>query len=81
MEDYEGCYSGSTWLKIWNLIHHCRVYEHVAAVAESASNSSLWYNRLGHMSVKGMETLAAKGVLECQKSVDVGRYENYVMSK
>ena len=53
----------------------------VAAVAESASNSSLWHNRLGHMSVKGMKTLAAKGVLEGLKSVDVGRCENYVMSK
>ena len=31
----------------------------IAAVAESASNSSLWHNRLEHMSVKGMKTLAA----------------------
>ena len=27
----------------------------IASVAESASNSSLWHNRLGHMSVKGMK--------------------------
>ena len=53
----------------------------VAAVAESALNSSLWHNRLGHMSVKGMKTLAAKGVLEGLKSVDVGHCENYVMGK
>ena len=53
----------------------------IAVVAESASNSSLWHNRLGHMSVKEMKTLAAKEVLEGLKSVDVGRCENYVMSK
>ena len=53
----------------------------MAAVAESASNSSLWHNRLGHMNVKGMKMLAAKGVLEGLKSVDVGRCENYGMSK
>ena len=50
-------------------------------VAESASNSSLWHNRLGHMSVKGMKMLAAKEVLKGLKSVDVGHYENYIMSK
>ena len=49
--------------------------------AESASNSSLWHNRLGHMSVKGMKMMAAKGVLEGLKSIDVGRCENCVMSK
>ena len=34
----------------------------MVVVAESASNSSLWHNRLGYMSVKGMKMLAAKGV-------------------
>ena len=53
----------------------------IAAVAESASNSSLWHNRLGHMSVKEMKMLAAKGVSEGLKSVDVGRCGNCVMSK
>ena len=33
----------------------------MTAVVESASNSSLWHNRLGHMSVKGMKMLTAKG--------------------
>ena len=33
------------------------------------------------MSAKGMKRLAAKEVLEGLKSVDVGRCENYVMSK
>ena len=81
VEDYEGRYGGSTWHKIWNLIHHCRVYEHIASVAESDSNSSLCHNRLGHMSLKGMKMLASKGVLEGSKSIDVGPCENCVMSK
>ena len=29
----------------------------ITAVAKSASNSSLWHNRLGHMSGKGMKML------------------------
>ena len=53
----------------------------IATVAESVSNSSLWHNRLGHMSMKGMKTLAAKEVLKGLKSVDVGPCENCVMSK
>ena len=53
----------------------------IAAVAESASNSSLRHNRLEHMSAKGMKRLAAKDVLEGLKSVDVGHCENYVRSK
>ena len=32
-------------------------YVNRAVVAESASNSSIWHNRLGHMSVKGMKML------------------------
>ena len=57
----------------------------IAAVAESASNSSLWHNRLGHrlghMSVKEMKMLAAEGVLEGLKSIDMSPCENCVMSK
>ena len=53
----------------------------IDVVAESALNSSLRHNRLEHMSAKGMKRLAAKGVLEGLKSVNVGRCENYVMSK
>ena len=53
----------------------------LAAVDKSASNSSLWNNRLGHMSAKGMKMLAVKGVLEGLKSVDMGSYGSYVMSK
>ena len=52
-----------------------------AVVAESASNSSIWHNRLGHMSVKGMKMSAAEEVLEGLKSVDMSPCENCVMSK
>ena len=53
----------------------------MVVVDESVSNSSLWHNRLGHMSVKGMKMLTTKGVLEGLKSANVGRCENCVMSK
>ena len=53
----------------------------MTAAAESASNSSLWHNRLGHMSVKGMKMLTAKGALEGLKSVDMGLCESCVMGK
>ena len=53
----------------------------MVAVGESASNSSLWHNRFGHMSMKEIKMLAAKEVLEGLKSIDVGRCENSVMSK
>ena len=50
-------------------------------VAEGASGSCLWHNRLGHMSAKGMKMLVPKGALEGRKSVDMGLYESYVMGK
>ena len=53
----------------------------ITVVAESASNSSMWHNRLDHMRVKGMKTLVAKVLLEGLKSVDMSPCENYVMSK
>ena len=33
---------------------------HMAAVAEGASGSCLWHNRLGHMSTKGNEDAGCK---------------------
>ena len=51
----------------------------MAIVAEGASNSCLWHNRLGHMSAKGMKILVAKEALECLKSVDMGLCESCVM--
>ena len=53
----------------------------IVAAAESASNSSLWHNKLGHMSVKVMKMLTAKGALEGLKSVDMGLCESCVISK
>ena len=35
----------------------------MVVVANSALNSSLWDNRLGDISIKGMKMLAVKGVL------------------
>ena len=75
MEDYKGCYCGSTLHKIWNIIQHCRCMN-IEVVAESTLDSSIWHNRLGHMSVKGMKMLAAKRVLEGLKSIDRGHCEN-----
>ena len=35
----------------------------MVVVAEGASGSCLWHNRLGHMSSKGMKMLVLKGAL------------------
>ena len=56
-------------------------YMNMVVVAKSASNSSLWKNRLGHVSFKEMKMLVAKEVLEGLKSVDMSPYENCIMSK
>ena len=51
----------------------------MVVVAEGASGSWLWHNRLGHMSTKGMKMLVTKGALEGLKSVDMGLCESCVM--
>ena len=53
----------------------------MTTIAESASNLSLWHNRLGHMSVKGMKVLTTKEVSEGMKSVDVDPCESCVIDK
>ena len=53
----------------------------MSVVAKSASNSSLWYNRLRHMSVKGMKILIVKRVLEGPNFVDMSFCESCVLSK
>ena len=50
-------------------------------VAEGASDSCMWNNKLGHMSAKGMKMLVAKEALEGLKSVDMGLCESCVMGK
>ena len=51
----------------------------MVVVAEGASDSCLWHNTLGHMSIKGMKMLVEKGALEGLKSVDMGLCERCVM--
>ena len=53
----------------------------MTAVAEGASGSFMWHNRLGHVSTKGMKMLVAKGALEDLKLVDMGLCESFVMGK
>ena len=53
----------------------------MVVVAEGASSSCLWHNRLGHMSAKGMKMLVAKEALEGLKSVDIGLCESCDMGK
>ena len=47
----------------------------------SIEDSQLWHCRLGHMSVKGMKVLAAKGVLPGLKTVEFGLCEDCVLGK
>ena len=63
-----------------NLVHHTGCIN-MTVVAEGASGSCLWHNRLGHMSGKGMKMLVAKGALEGLKSVYIGLCESCVMGK
>ena len=56
-------------------------YINIDTVAEGASGSCLWHNRLGHMSTKGMKMLVAKGGLEGLKSIDMGLCKGCVMGK
>ena len=53
----------------------------MTAVAEGASGSFMWHNRLGHVSTKGMKMLVARGSLEGLKSVDMGLCKSCVMGK
>ena len=53
----------------------------MADVAEGASGSCLWHNKLGHMSTKVMKMLVAKGALEGLKFVDMDLCERCVMVK
>ena len=53
----------------------------VANVAESSCSTSLWHNRLGHMSEKGLKIMATKGSLLGLKSIDMGLCGSCVFGK
>ncbi|KAD7117306.1 hypothetical protein E3N88_04574 [Mikania micrantha] len=53
----------------------------VNAVTPGPSPSDLWHQRLGHMSVKGMKMLAAKGKFPDLKTVETGFCESCVLGK
>ena len=53
----------------------------VAAIATSNDDASLWHNRLGHMSQKGMKELLSKGKLPELKNVYFDMCESCVMRK
>ena len=53
----------------------------VAAVAAGNDDASLWHNRLGHMSQKGMKELLSKGKLPELKNVHFDICESCIMGK
>ena len=53
----------------------------VATVAASNDDASLWYNRLGHMSQKGMKELLSKGKLPELKNIHFDMCESCIMGK
>ena len=53
----------------------------VNVVANEIDLSTLWHQRLGHMSEKGMKLLAFKGKIPEIKNVEVGFYEPCVLGK
>ena len=55
--------------------------EDMVAVIETVNNSTMWHQRLGHMSEKGMKLMAAKGKLSSLKHVDVGACEHCILGK
>ncbi|KAL5129021.1 Retrovirus-related Pol polyprotein from transposon TNT 1-94 [Glycine soja] len=56
-------------------------WKDMVAVTEAVNNSTLWHQRLGHMSEKGMKLMAAKGKLSSLKHVDVGVYQHCIFGK
>ena len=53
----------------------------VAAVAAGNDDASLWHNKLGHMSQKGMKELLSKGKLPELKNVHFDMCESCMMGK
>jgi len=55
--------------------------EDMISVAEVGNNSSLWHQRVGHMSEKGMKLMVSKGKIPNLKHVDVGPCEHCIFGK
>ena len=53
----------------------------MVAVAAGNDDASLWHNRLGHMSKKGMKELLSKGTLSELKNVHFDMCESRIMGK
>ena len=53
----------------------------VNAVDNDIDSSTLWHQRLGHMSEKGMKLLVSKGNIPEMKNVEVGFCEPRVLGK
>ena len=57
------------------------VVEQGEQIAAVDSDTTLWHNRLGHMSEKGMKVLHSKKVLPGLKCVNMDFYESFVYGK
>jgi len=55
--------------------------EDMVTVTEVVNNSTLWHQRLRHMSEKGMNLMAEKGKLSILKHVDVCVCELFATGK
>ena len=55
--------------------------DNVATVAVGNNDASLWHNKLGHMSQKGMKKLLLKGKLPELKNVHFDMFEKCIMRK
>ena len=53
----------------------------VAAIAAGNDDASLWHNRLGHMSQKGLKELLSKGKLPELKNVHFDMCESCIIGK
>ncbi|KAE8664704.1 hypothetical protein F3Y22_tig00112738pilonHSYRG00095 [Hibiscus syriacus] len=55
--------------------------ENIIAVADADGKSNLWYQRLGHMSEKGIKTLFSKGKLPDLNNIYIGLCKDCIFGK
>ena len=76
---------GSMVFTKWNLVGTLylliNVFDYSLNPVSIGNNASLWHNRLGHMSEKGMKILHSNGSLPNLKVVDIGFCEDCVYGK